>query len=66
MPEREEADAPYAEIAALVARRSGMVFAPNRRVEAGAGIARAMKEAGASDISAYVRVVRTAVKKRPS
>lgn len=46
------------EILALVAQRSGMVFAPNRRAEAEAGIARAMKEAGASDAAAYLAFVR--------
>ena len=46
------------ELLALVAQRSGMVFAPNRRVEAEAGIARAMKRAGADDIDAYLAMVR--------
>ena len=31
-----------------------MVFAPNRREEAEAGIARAMKHAGADDLAAYL------------
>ena len=35
-----------------------MVFAPNRRVEAEAGIARAMKHAGADDLAAYLVLVR--------
>ena len=43
------------EILALVAARSGMVFAPNRRVEAESGIARAMKRAGEGDRDAYLR-----------
>ena len=43
------------EILALVAGRSGMVFAPNRRVEAETGIARAMKRAGDGDRAAYLR-----------
>ena len=42
------------EILALVADRSGMVFAPNRRAEAEAGIARAMKRAGADDLAVYL------------
>ena len=46
------------EILALVAQRSGMVFAPNRLVEAQAGIARAMKETGAPDVAAYLALVR--------
>jgi chemotaxis protein methyltransferase CheR len=46
------------ELLALVAQRSGMVFAPNRRVEAEAGIARAMKRAGADDVDAYLAMVR--------
>ena len=33
------------DLLALVAQQSGMVFAPNRRLEADAGIARAMKRA---------------------
>ena len=49
-------DAQYLEIAACVAQRSGMVFAPNRRVEARAGIARAMKAAATSG-DAYVALV---------
>jgi chemotaxis protein methyltransferase CheR len=51
-------EAGYAEIAAIVAGRSGMVLAPNRRVEAEAGIARAMKHAGADDFAAYLLLVR--------
>jgi len=46
------------ELLALVAQRSGMVFAPNRREEAEQGIARAMKRAGADDIDAYLAMVR--------
>jgi chemotaxis protein methyltransferase CheR len=46
------------ELLALVAQRSGMVFAPNRREEAELGIARAMKRAGADDIDAYLAMVR--------
>ncbi len=46
------------ELLALVAERSGMVFAPNRRGEAQAGIARAMKGAGAQDVAAYLSFVR--------
>jgi len=46
------------ELLALVAERSGMVFAPNRRGEAQAGIARAMKGAGLQDDAAYLRFVR--------
>ena len=46
------------EILALVAERSGMVFGPNRRVEAEAGIARAMRRAGADDLAAYGVLVR--------
>ena len=45
------------EILALVAQRSGMVFAPNRRLEAEAGIARAMKEAAQPDAAAYLALV---------
>ena len=45
-------EARYAEITALVAERSGMVFAPNRRVEPEAGIARAMRHARADDLAA--------------
>jgi len=41
-----------------VAERSGMVFGLNRRVEAEAGIARAMKHAGADDLAAYLTLVR--------
>jgi len=47
------------EILALVAERSGMVFAPNRREEAEAGIARAMRHAGADDVAAYLALVRS-------
>ena len=46
------------ELLALVAQRSGMVFASNRRVEAEAGIARAMKHAGAHDLDVYLEMVR--------
>ena len=46
------------ELLALVAAGSGLVFAPNRRVEAKAGIARAMKDAGAADRAAYLTLVR--------
>jgi chemotaxis protein methyltransferase CheR len=46
------------ELLALVAERSGLVFAPNRRVEADAGIERAMKHAGAHDFGAYLTLVR--------
>jgi chemotaxis protein methyltransferase CheR len=48
----------YAEITALVARRSGLVFAANRRVEAEAGIRRAMESAGTRDAAAYLEGVR--------
>ena len=41
-----------------MAERSGLVFAPNRRAEAEAGIARAMKRAGADDLAAYLVLVR--------
>ena len=46
------------QLLALVAERSGMVFAPNRRVEAEAGIARAMKHAGVDDLADYLILVR--------
>jgi chemotaxis protein methyltransferase CheR len=46
------------EILALVAEWSGMVFAPNRLVEAEGGIARAMRRAGADDPAAYLSLVR--------
>jgi chemotaxis protein methyltransferase CheR len=46
------------DLLALVAQWSGMVFAPNRRVEAEAGIARAMKHAGADDLDVYLEMVR--------
>ena len=46
------------ELLALVAQRSGMVFAPNRRVEADAGIARGMRRAGGTDLAAYFARVR--------
>jgi len=46
------------ELLALVAERSGLVFAPNRQVEAEAGIARGMQHAGATDIAAYLALVR--------
>jgi chemotaxis protein methyltransferase CheR len=46
------------EILALVAERSGMVFAPNRHIEADAGIARAMKSAGADDLGVYLSRLR--------
>jgi chemotaxis protein methyltransferase CheR len=51
-------DGQYAEATALVAERSGMVFAPNRRVEAEAGLARAMRHAGATDFDEYLALVR--------
>jgi len=51
-------DAAYAELTALVAERSGMVFAPNRRVEAETGIQRAMKRAETADVAAYLALVR--------
>jgi chemotaxis protein methyltransferase CheR len=47
------------EILALVAERSGLVFAANRRVEAAAGIAQAMQRAGAPDLAAFFRKVRS-------
>jgi chemotaxis protein methyltransferase CheR len=46
------------QILALVAQRSGMVFAPSRRAEADAGIARAMKHAGADDLAGYLALIR--------
>lgn len=46
------------ELLALVTERSGLVFAPNRRVEAEAGIARAMKRAGAPDLADFLVLVR--------
>jgi chemotaxis protein methyltransferase CheR len=46
------------EILALVAERSGMVFAPSRHGEAEAGIARAMKSAGAADLGVYLSRLR--------
>ena len=46
------------ELLALIAQRSGMVFAPNRRVEAEAGIARGMRRAGGADLTAYFARVR--------
>jgi chemotaxis protein methyltransferase CheR len=46
------------EILALVAERSGLIFASNRHVEADAGISRAMKRAGIADAAAYARRVR--------
>jgi chemotaxis protein methyltransferase CheR len=46
------------ELLALVAQRSGLVFAPSRRAEADAGIARAMKDAGADDLTGYLALVR--------
>jgi len=46
------------ELLALVAQRSGMVFAPNRRMEADAGIARGMRRAGGTDLAAYFARVR--------
>src|SRR5688572_16056908 len=58
LPESGPGDAPYAEVIALVAGRSGLVFAANRRVEAEAGIARAMKDAGADDLPAYLLMLR--------
>ena len=45
-------------ILALVAESSGMVFAPNRSVEADAGIARAMKRRGSPDLVSYLRLLR--------
>ncbi len=46
------------EVLALVADQSGMVFAANRRSEAEAGIARAMKRAGADGVDAYLEMIR--------
>ncbi len=57
-PEIGPDEARYAEVTALVAERSGIVFAANRRAEAEAGIARAMKHAGAIDLAAYAALVR--------
>jgi chemotaxis protein methyltransferase CheR len=51
-------EARYEETTALVAERSGLVFAPNRRGEAEAGIAQAMKRAGVADLAAYLILVR--------
>ena len=45
-------------ILALVAEASGMVFAPNRSVEADAGVARAMKRRGSPDLVSYLRLLR--------
>jgi chemotaxis protein methyltransferase CheR len=50
-------EAGYAEVAALVAERSGMVFLPHRRVEVEAGIERAMRHAGVADCAAYLILV---------
>ena len=46
------------EILSLVAERSGLVFAPNRRAEAEAGLARAMDRAGDVDLADYLLLVR--------
>jgi chemotaxis protein methyltransferase CheR len=51
-------DARYEELAAMVEARSGLVFAPNRRVEAEAGIRRAMKQASTADLGAYLTLIR--------
>jgi chemotaxis protein methyltransferase CheR len=48
----------YTQVTALVADLSGMMFTPNRRAEVEAGVARAMKGAGADDIAAYLTLVR--------
>ena len=48
----------YEQVTSVVAARSGMVFAANRRVEAEAGIARAMRRSGTSDAGAYVDLIR--------
>jgi chemotaxis protein methyltransferase CheR len=58
-PEGGHAETQYAEVIALVAERSGMVFVPNRRGEAEAGIARAMKHALADDLAAFLALVRS-------
>jgi chemotaxis protein methyltransferase CheR len=47
------------QILALVAERSGMVFAPNRGVEADSGISRAMKHRAAGTLKDYLRLVRS-------
>jgi chemotaxis protein methyltransferase CheR len=57
-PEATPQEARYAELATLVAERSGLVFAPSRRAEAEAGIACAMKRMGADDLAAYLVLVR--------
>jgi chemotaxis protein methyltransferase CheR len=46
------------EFLALVAQHSGMVFAPNRLLEAEAGIERGRRRAGAADLAAYLARVR--------
>jgi len=46
------------QILALVEEASGMVFAPNRRVEADAGVARAMKHRASPDLKSYLRLLR--------
>jgi chemotaxis protein methyltransferase CheR len=51
-------EAQYLEIANRVSERSGLVFAENRRVEARAGIARAMKASAAASGSAYLALIR--------
>jgi chemotaxis protein methyltransferase CheR len=48
----------YADVTALVAERSGMVFTRNRRVEVEAGVARAMRNAGVEDCAAYLDLIR--------
>jgi chemotaxis protein methyltransferase CheR len=55
--ERVLDEAQYLEITARVTRRSGMVFAPNRQVEARAGIARAMKASVATTVAGYLTLV---------
>jgi chemotaxis protein methyltransferase CheR len=51
-------DTLFPEVLAVVAARSGMVFAANRLVEAEIGIARAMKEARAADLGTYLQLLR--------
>ena len=51
-------EAQYLEIATRVTERSGLVFAENRRVEARAGIARAMKASAAANGAEYLTLVR--------
>ena len=59
MTEQQWSSAGYEAVAKLAAERTGLTFGPARRVGAEAGIRRAMKETGITDVERYRAMLQT-------